>query len=277
MGLCDQHLHSRHSFDCTTEPRANVEAAIAKGLSGLTFTEHFDTHPDDWELCVFNDADYSATIDRLREEFGGAIFVGKGIEVCYQPGTMDYVLNFLDRHRFDQVILSVHYFGGVTVHQREHWEDVDAVEGTRRYLENVLESVRFCERLHRQRGRVFDVLGHLDLVKRYTRRFLGSYDMSPFGGLIDEILSACLAADLTPEINTSSLRQGLDETMPNSEAVKRYAALGGKAMSLGSDAHRAEDVGAGFDRAAAMLREAGLKHIAMFSERKRDIKPLNVP
>ncbi len=275
MGLFDQHLHSRHSFDCKTEPRANVEAAIAKGLSGLTFTEHFDTHPDDWELCVFNDADYSATIVRLREEFGGAIFVGKGIEVCYQPGTMDYVLNFLDRHRFDLVILSVHYFGGVPVHQREHWEGVDAVEGTRRYLERVLEAVRFCERLHRQRGRVFDVLGHLDLAKRYTRRFLGSYDMSPFGGLIDEILSACLAADLTPEINTSSLRQGLDETMPNSEAAKRYAALGGNAMSLGSDAHRAEDVGAGFDRAVTMLHKAGLEHVAVFKARNGSCLPID--
>lgn len=274
MGLSDQHLHSRHSFDCKTEPRANVEAAIAKGLSGLTFTEHFDTHPDDWERCVFDDADYSATIARLGAEFGAAIFVGKGIEVCYQPGTMDYVLNFLDRHRFDLVILSVHYFGGVTVHQREHWESVDAAEGTRRYLEHVLEAVRFCEGLHRARGRrVFDVLGHLDLAKRYTKRFLGSYDMSPFCGLIDAILSACLAADLTPEINTSSLRQGLDETMPNSDAVKRYAALGGKAMSLGSDAHRAEDIGAGFDRAAAMLREAGLQQIAVFRQRERILHP----
>jgi histidinol-phosphatase (PHP family) len=274
MGLFDQHLHSRHSFDCKTEPRANVEAAIAKGLSGLTFTEHFDTHPDDWELCVFNDADYSATIARLREEFGGTIFIGKGIEVCYQPRTMDYVLNFLDRHRFDLVILSVHYFGGVTVHQREHWEGVDAAGGTRRYLEHVREAVRFCEGLHRSRGRrVFDVLGHLDLAKRYTKRFLGSYDMSPFVGLIDEILSASLAADLTPEINTSSLRQGLDETMPNAEAVKRYAALGGKAMSLGSDAHRAEDIGAGFDRAVTMLHEAGLEHIAVFQRRERMLRP----
>jgi len=267
--MFDQHLHSRHSFDCKTEPRANVDAAIAKSLSGLTFTEHFDTHPDDWKACVYNDADYSATIARLREEFAGAIFIGKGIEICYQPATMDFVLDFLDRHRFDLVILSVHYFGGVPVHHREHWEGVDAAEGTRRYLENVREAVRFCERLHRRRGgRVFDVLGHLDLAKRYTKRFLGSYDMSPFGALIDEILSTCVAADLTPEINTSSLRQGLDEPMPNAEAVKRYAALGGKALSLGSDAHRAEDIGAGFDRARTMLRDAGLERIAVFKKRE---------
>jgi histidinol-phosphatase (PHP family) len=122
---------------------------------------------------------------------------------------------------------------------------------------------------------VFDVLGHQDLAKRYTKRFLGSYDMSPFGGLIDEILSACLAADLTPEINTSSLRQGLDETMPNEAAAARYAALGGKAMSLGSDAHRAEDIGAGFDRAVTMLRDAGLECVAVFQQRERHHLPNN--
>ncbi len=269
MKLHDQHLHSRHSFDCKTDPRANVESAIARGLAGLTFTEHFDTHPDDWDLCVFNDRDYSATISRLREEFSGAIFIGKGIEICYQPERMDFVLNFLDKHQFDLVMLSVHYFCGVPVHQRDRWEGVDAPTGTRRYLENVLSAARFCEELHRRRGRVFDVLGHLDMVKRYTQRFLGSYDVSPHEELIDHILSACLEAELTPEINTSSLRQGLDETMPNADAIKRYAALGGKAMSLGSDSHRAEDVGAGFDVACAMLRDAEIDAFATFRHRER--------
>ena len=161
MRLYDQHVHSRHSFDSEADPAAIVKTAIARGLSGVTFTEHFDTHPDDWEICVYNDQEYSSTIARLRSDFHGDIFVGKGIEICYQPDRMSFVLDFLESHRFDMVMLSVHYFGCSAVHQRESWAGVNPVEGTRRYFETVLEAARFCERLHSGRGRVFDVLGHL--------------------------------------------------------------------------------------------------------------------
>lgn len=274
MALYDQHLHSRHSCDCRTEPRANVESAIAKGLAGLTFTEHFDTHPLDFPHCVFDYADYSASIDRAREEFGSRIFIGKGIEVCYQPRQMDFILNFLDKHSFDMVMLSVHYFSGVPVHHKENWEGIDAAAGTRQYLEDVLAAVLFVKTLHARRGRVFDVLGHLDVVKRYSLRIHGSYDVSPFADMIDEILRTCLAADLTPEINTSSLRQGLSETMPNAATIRRYAELGGTAISFGSDSHRADDIGAGFDTASSMLRDAGLKGLAVFRNRQRTIEPI---
>lgn len=274
MALYDQHLHSRHSFDCKTEPRANVEAAIGKGLAGLTFTEHFDTHPLDWPRCVFDYADYSASIARVHEEFGSQIHVGLGIEICFQPTNIDFILRFLERHRFDLVLVSQHYFGGAAVHVKGNWEGVDAASATRQYLVDLLASVHQIEKIHGKYGRVFDVLSHFDVVKRYSHRYLGSHDMSPFAGLIDEILAACVAADLTPEINTSSLRQGLSETMPNADTIRRYASLGGKAISIGSDAHRPEDIGAAFDVASQMLREAGLEGVAVFKGRQRSVVPV---
>ncbi len=273
--LVDQHLHSRHSMDSRTEPEANVESALTRGLMGLTFTEHFDTHPNDWPGCIYDDAAYSDTIAGLRSRYGARIFIGKGIEVCYQPSRMDFLVDFLSRHRFDVVLLSVHYFGAEAVHRREHWDGVTAAEGTRRYLETVREAAQCCVELRGSHGRIFDVLGHLDLVKRYTRRFFESYDVSACAPLIDEILRACVEAELVPEINTSSLRQGLSETMPGPKTVRRFAELGGTGMSLGSDAHRAEDVGAAFDEAAAMLRDAGMPRIAWFKERERVDIPLD--
>lgn len=273
MALYDQHLHSVHSMDSRAEPAANVQAALDRGLAGLTFTEHFDTHPDDWPGCVYDDTAYSATIESLRARFGDTIFIGKGIEVCFQPDRMDFILDFLDGHSFDLVMLSVHYFGAEPLHDRDRWNGIDVAEGTRRYLATVLEAVQFVRRLHQRSGRVFDVLGHLDLAKRYTQRFKGSYDVSTSQALIDDILRTCLEAELTPEINTSSLRQGLDEPMPGADTVARYARFGGTCMSLGSDAHRSEDIGAGFDRAVSMLRSAGITHTTHFRRRRQTDVP----
>lgn len=275
MTLFDQHLHSYHSVDSQADPRANVEAALGAGLAGLTFTEHFDMHPDDRSDCRYDDGAYSETISHLRSEYGSQIFIGKGIEVCYQRDLMDEIIPFLAGHEFDLVILSVHYFQGAAVHHRNEWDGIDVLDGTRRYLETVLEAVRFCGELRASHGRVFDVLGHLDLVKRYTNRFFGQCAVGAFGGLIDEILRGCLAADLTPEINTSTLRQGLDETMPGPETVKRYAELGGTSMSLGSDAHRSEDVDAGLDHAVKMLRDGGITHMAVFESRRKRETPID--
>lgn len=270
MELYDQHLHSRHSFDSRTEPEENVKAALARGLAGLTFTEHFDTHPDDWEGCLYNDEAYTATIRGLRRQYGRDLFVGKGIEVCFQPDHFDFVLDFLDRHEFDVVLLSVHYFGEQAVHTRRNWAGLDASAGTRMYLEHVRKAAWFCAALHERMGRrVFDVLGHLDLVKRYTQRFFGTCDVAPWADIVDDILRGLLAADIVPEINTSSLRQGLDETMPGIATLRHYAELGGTMVSLGSDAHKAEHVGAGLDVATELLRNAGLCGSAVFQKRER--------
>jgi histidinol phosphatase-like PHP family hydrolase len=40
-------------------------------------------------------------------------------------------------------------------------------------------------------------------------------------------------------------------------------------MSLGSDAHRSEDIGSGFDRAVALLAEAGIGRTVVFKDRER--------
>lgn len=272
----DQHLHSCHSFDCQTDPRDNVLAAIDRSLGGLTFTEHFDTHAEEWDACLYDDDAYSRAIDRLRDEFGDRIFIGKGIEVCYQPQRMDFILDFLAGHQFDLVMLSVHWCSGRRLYRREEWQDLEVSAGTRLYLEAVLEAARTCRDLRTRSGRpAFDVLGHLDFIKRYTRRFFDRVCVDEQTDLVDEILSTSLEAGLVPEVNTSTLGTDLKEPMPGPAIVRRFAALGGEAMALGSDAHLANDVGQGFDRAVSILRESGITRQAVFENRR--LRPIPLP
>lgn len=276
MAYFDQHLHSHHSFDCRTAPRDAVLAALDKGLAGLTFTEHFDTHPDEWPGCVYNDEAYSADIDRLRQEFGDRIAIGKGIEVCYQPAQMEFILEFLDKHSFDLVILSVHWAGGRQMGRPDHWEGLDAHSGTHLYLEAVRAAAWHCAELRaRDNARRFDVLGHMDFAKRYTHRMFGEVCVDAFPEITEGILQGCLAADLIPEINTSTMRrEELPDPMPGPAVMRRYAELGGEAMSFGSDAHKPEGIGSHFDRVAEMARKAGIAKLAVFKNRERMLMPL---
>lgn len=277
MKLYDQHVHSRHSFDSVAQPDDIVRRACDRGLAGVTFTEHYDTHPEEAPGCVYDDAAYSDAIEQVRDTFGQSIWIGKGIEVDFQRDNAPAIIDFLGRHSFDVVLLSVHWACGEPIHARYVWEGRDPRQLTRRYLESVLEAVRFCEELHRSERRVFDVLAHLDFVKRYSLRFAGSNHMSCHGDLVDEILRTCLAADIIPEINTSTLRGGLDEPMPGPAIVQRYADLGGTMMTVGSDSHTSQHVGAGLDAALDILRAADISNLAVFDGRDRRAEPIEAP
>ena len=264
MRIFDQHLHSWNSFDCQTSPSENIERAIESGLAGLTFTEHFDTHPSEWTQCVYDDAKIDRELSLLRDQFGDRIFVGKGIEVCYQPERMNFISEFLQAHSFDVVLLSVHWAFEKPIHQRSHFATTPCDVFLRFYLEAVRDCVIHLVRMKRDRYQPFHILGHLDLARRYARQYYG-YD-GPLNEpqLIDEILRNCLDADIVPEINTSALRQGLSDSMPGRDVVQRYAELGGTMMSYGSDAHRSEDIGAGAQHAIELMRAAGLPQLAVF-------------
>ncbi len=266
MPLFDQHTHSRHSFDSATAPRDNVEQALKLGLAGLAFTEHFDTHEDEWGDCLYDDARFSEEIRTLQTEYGDRIRICKGLEVCYQPHKMGQILDFLSTHEFDVVLLSVHWAKGKPVHAPEHFVGVDPEQYVRDYLETVLQATAEVLDLKKNGSQPFNILGHLDFAKRYTARLFGREVHVGSSDLIEEILKNCLAAELVPEVNTSTLRNGMTEPMPGREVIRKYRELGGTAMSLGSDAHSPQCVGSHLAQAAAMLQSEGIERIAVFIE-----------
>ncbi|RJP36688.1 MAG: histidinol-phosphatase HisJ family protein [Phycisphaerales bacterium] len=258
-------------MDCLTDPEDNVRAALEAGLAGITFTEHFDLHPHERAGCIYRHDEYSQQIRRLQREYSSHLRIGLGIEVGYFDGGLDGIAAFLVDKAFDLVILSFHYVDDRPLHLPAGWAGLDAATGMRRYLQGVADGLETCAQSP-YRG-LFDVLGHLDLAKRYSHRMFGVVAMEECADLVDRILSRCLEAAIVPEINTSTIRQGVGDAMPGVAVVRRYAELGGRAMSLGSDAHRATDIGADFDQAAAMLIDAGLEQ-AVFQSRHAHYRPV---
>src|SRR5690606_23806806 len=104
--------------------------------------------------------------------------------------------------------------------------------------------------------------------KRYTQRYFEQFDVRSCAELVDEILRTCIEADLVPEVNLSTLRQSLPEPCPADWVVVRYAELGGRAMTLGSDAHRPEHVALGIAEAADRLKQQGIESLAVFKGRQ---------
>ncbi len=266
--LHDQHLHSRHSIDSEADPAENCRQAIANGLSGLTFTEHFDTHPSEWEISRWDYDGILETVSQLRGQFGDRLRVGMGIEVDYQPEQMEDILSYIDEHSFDVVLLSIHWWDGKPKYKPEHWANVDWRRETELYFTKVLEAVRMCLELKETGTHYFDILSHVDLVKRYTQRYCNAFDVVSSRDILDEIWRTAIAAELVPEVNTSTMRDSVGEPMPADWAVKRYAELGGKKISFGSDAHQSKHVGSHFAEVSELAAQSGIQSQVVFMDRK---------
>lgn len=270
--LHDQHLHSWHSVDSKADPAANCEQAVSSGLAGLTFTEHYDPHPAEWERCSWDyDAIYE-TVASLRERFEPRLEVGIGIEVDYQPQMMEAILDYLSRHQFDVVLLSIHWAADHQLHLRRKWRAAGPAEMTAAYQATLLDATERLHRYAQQGERPFDVLGHLDLCARYEQQYWGR--VAPMdAAAVDNALHQLIAAEVVPEANTSGIRQGLGRSLPAPSILGRYQELGGRFASIGSDAHRAADIGADIADTAQELAAVGLEGEAVYRGRVQTIIP----
>ena len=86
--------------------------------------------------------------------------------------------------------------------------------------------------------------------------------------MIQETLRLLVSTGKGLEINTSGYRQGLGKTIPVLGIIKRYYQLGGKIVTLGSDAHQAQDVASDFDVAMDILTSIGFQYFAFYRERQ---------
>ena len=256
--LVDCHLHSRHSCDCDTPLIALCERALPLGLSHLCPTEHVDFDPQDPCYGYFDYQAYSRDINTCQEQFAGRIILLKGIEIDYQARFDTEIRTFLARHTFDFVIGSVHYADGLYI-KDALLKAYDSDTAYRRYFKAVRQAAN---------SGLFDVIGHLDLLKRHAVPRWGAFDPRRYADEIEAILQAAIERGTGLEINTSGLRQAPAETFPGPETLRRYRELGGETISLGSDAHHEKNLAQDIRHGLALAQTAGFKAITIFKQRQ---------
>jgi histidinol-phosphatase (PHP family) len=118
---------------------------------------------------------------------------------------------------------------------------------------------------------MFDVLAHPDLVKVWGNgRPLPEGDLRRYYELaIDGIADSGIAV----EVSTAGLRKRVGELYP-APAFLEMCLEAGAPVALSSDAHRAQDIGADYDRALQLLGELGVGELCVFERRQRRLEPI---
>lgn len=262
MILPDYHIHTSYSPDSTMDPEEAVRAAMASGVTELCFTEHMDLghHMEMYDRAP-NFAGMEETISRLREKYP-EIRIGKGIEAGYIPETAEQTAEILSGQKFDYVLLSTHCVDGMDCGVPESKRGQDKLTAYKRYLETVYASVT-DDRLTEH----YDCVSHIGYIAKGLHYEDNTFLYQMFPELFDKILLEIIKRGKGIEINTSGIDRG-GHVLPHPSIIRRYRELGGRIITIGSDAHKSQNVGEYIKDAVNIISEAGFEEITLFKNRE---------
>jgi len=236
----DYHVHTAFSDDSDEPMESMCRRAVELGLAEVCFTEHLDF--DALSLGYYKPDAYFTELARLREQFDGKLVIRTGLEIS-EPHDHQAELEEARARPYDFILGALHYWmGGI-------FPSVMRDRG--------MNLEKCCKAYWREMKKMaaipgYDCVAHFD----FPIRFFGDifYEQDE----IDEIFSMLVQNNTVIELNTSSLRRGVAEPMPGRALLERYAAQGGKHVTLGSDAHSAHELYEGIDVARELATSVGL-------------------
>lgn len=268
----DFHVHTYYSNDCSAPIRDMVDAAIKANLEGLCLTDHCDiAYPPTYQDENYRYEDYQPEVQKYQEKYKGKIEIRMGIELGMQPSIVDRNREYLQGKTFDFIIGSIHAVGKQALYGEDYLEGITEEQGIINYFDDLALCIKDTD--------LYDVVGHIDGVRRYLRtKWVGAEEEAKLFRLMEEPLTQCLKEIIQLgkgiELNTSGLRYGLGAFHPMNAILKRYKELGGEIITIGSDSHYPQHVGYSFKEARELLLSLGFKYYSLFTNRKAEFKPL---
>lgn len=253
----DFHTHTDASFDCDAPLEEMTAAALAQGLDGLAVTDHADMPwfaQERMDLTVTRSWE-AATAAALALD--GRLKVARGLELGEPLCNPPLARELLAARPYDFVLGSVHAVRGEEDYYFWDFSARDVERELTRYFDEVRETVEFGG---------FHALAHLTYPLRYIPPERRPRTLAPWEEQVDGIFRALIARGIALEVNTSGLRNGFGATQPDETLLRRYYALGGQMVTVGSDAHHPQEVGAGLPEACALLRRVGWREVTVFFE-----------
>ena len=270
MILSDCHMHTIFSTDGISCMEDMINSAADKGLKHICFTEHNDHGAVFAEgagaFVVDTDRYYEKYLE-LREKYKDRIEILFGIEAGLQPSETDYFNKYTLDYPFDFVIGSSHFADGIDPSLPAYYQKYsDTFTAYHAYFEAELK----CARIYS----CYDSYGHLDYALRYGPGKNSGFTYEKYADVLDELLSTIISGGKLIEVNSAGLRKGMGGPNPAISILRRYYELGGRSVTIGSDAHRVEDVAYEFNLINDILMQIGFSSYSIFRERQEVRLPL---
>ena len=270
MYCSDYHLHTLISSDSPATLEQQAQAALKAGLQELCVTDHWNlldqqgnplSHTRDWSASI-------AQLLQAREQFGSQMEIRLGVEVgngeiapesirdglAQAGGHLDFVIGSLHNMSLGSGGLGIY----TAAHQCQHIEEgISLLED---YM-NTLTALSATD--------TFDVLGHVIYPLRYLPQ-QWQLTLKPYEEQLRELFRCLSQSGRGIEMNTTQGHTIEEWT----EVLKLYRDCGGEILTVGSDAHRPEWIGAGFSDAYDLLKHLGFRWVCTYRSRKPEFHSL---
>lgn len=265
--ICDLHTHSRFSFDGSASLEEMSRSAAERGVRILATTDHCDMTGGAEGFQSYLDCEQG----RLRE-YAAVKDLFPDLELLYglELGNPEYMPEkseeIMSARHFDFVIGGFHFLSDSSDIYKIDYPDEAFIDWMfEDYFTGMARMAAFGG---------FDTLAHLDYPLRVLK---GKVPTPPsvrkYRDLIEPVLEILVRSDIALEINTRGTYDWQGRVGPEDWVLKRYRELGGRLVTIGSDAHLPRWVGEGFRQAADALRRSGFDSFTVY----RDRKPFQIP
>ncbi len=277
--MYDSHTHTKNSPDGVQTIDDLCLTAIQMGIKGVAVTEH--THVSPVYLHYFPNFKPLPAIKQgiadvlyAQKKYGHHLDVTCGLEVdeyLDDPKGNDELLSL---HDYDVLLGSIHYLKNMDwdlQYSKIVYDESISDQKLIDYLKAYFEAIGLmAERTD------IDVLAHLTCPLRYINgRHKRNLDITCLEPMIKSILKVIIDRKIALEINTTGItREEFGGALcPDEEIIKTYRDMGGKLITLGSDAHRTSSLAIGFKESMEILKKIGFEKYHFYKNRK----PMEIP
>jgi histidinol-phosphatase (PHP family) len=252
--VIDIHNHTPLCKHAVGTPEEYIQKAIEKSIKVYGFADHAPMDFDKKYRMDFNEMDsYEKKIKSLKEKYKDKIKIVLGYEVDFTP----YVDKRVLEREVDYLIGSVHFLDNWGFDNPEfikEWKTRNVDDVYKEYfskIENLAKS------------RLFDIVGHLDLVKVF-----GFKPKKNIKDIAKNAIKEIKKSDMAVEINTAGLRKPVKEIYPSITLLEMIRDEGID-ITFSSDAHKPEDVGYKLNEAIDLAKNLGFSEAVYFENRKK--------
>ena len=249
----DYHVHvAAHGEYHYSEEWLNLylQNARQRGIQAIGLAEHEE----------YRDRADQALIERLRRP---DLYVARGLEIDFIPGREETIKEMLDQYPLDFVIGSVHYIDGWPFDHPDYRQQFASADFDQVYSQYfaLVDKLVGCG--------LFDIVGHLDLIKIWGHRPKLKNSLQ----YALPVLHSIKTAGMIIEINSAGIRKPVGEVYPAWKIIEEMFRLG-LPVTMGSDAHNPDQVAEDFAEITRSLWDIGYRKVVAFRGRKPYLLPL---
>ena len=264
--MIDYHMHTDYTLDATGKVEDFCQAAIAKKIEEIAFTNHFiiiNIDRPGGSITPQQIFEHVKDIESAREKFD--LEIKLGLECDYWQTYHKDIEKILDEHDFDFIMGSVHFvegflIGGGLEHCTRFFEAKSIHEAYETYFKRIIEAIE---------SQLFEVIAHPDSIRKNAKKFYGQeLPFEKYQDLVKEVIESLVDNKVGIEVNTSGYRHGINDCFPSIGFLKLCKEAGVKIITIGSDAHSPSGLGINLEKGIEQLRAAGYDEISLFNLRK---------